>query len=38
MNNELERIWKEVVMVYFSILSLHLPGGVEENHENRYSG
>jgi hypothetical protein len=33
-NNELERMWKEAVMVYFEALSRHLPGGTEENHEN----
>jgi hypothetical protein len=26
-NNELERIWKEVVVAQFKVLSLHLPGG-----------
>jgi hypothetical protein len=33
MNNHLERIWKEVVMAYLKVLSWHLPGGTEENHE-----
>jgi hypothetical protein len=33
MNNELERIWKEVVMVEFKVLSQHVPGGTEEDHE-----
>jgi hypothetical protein len=34
MNNEFERRWKEVVMVYFEVLYLHLSEGTEENHEN----
>jgi hypothetical protein len=33
MNNELERVWKEVVVAKFKILFQHLPGGTEENHE-----
>lgn len=28
--NELGRIWKEMVMAYFEVLSLHLPRGNEE--------
>jgi hypothetical protein len=32
---ELERVWKEMVMTYLKVLSQHLPGGTEENHENR---
>jgi hypothetical protein len=32
-NNELERILKEVVMARFKILSQHMPGGPEEYHE-----
>jgi hypothetical protein len=32
LNYELERIWKEAVAVSFKVLSLHLPGGAEENH------
>jgi hypothetical protein len=29
LNDELERIWKEAVVV----LSRHFPGGIEENHD-----
>lgn len=32
-NNEFERIQKEVVMVYFMVLSQHLPGENGENHK-----
>jgi hypothetical protein len=32
-NNELERIWKNAVVVYFKVLSQHLPGGTEYNHK-----
>jgi hypothetical protein len=32
--DELERIWKEAVVV----LSRNLPGGIEENHEKLQSG
>jgi hypothetical protein len=38
MNNELEKMWKEVVMAYFKILSEHLPEGTEENHVKPQSG
>jgi hypothetical protein len=31
--NELERMWKEAVMVKFKVLYQHLPGGTEENQE-----
>jgi hypothetical protein len=34
MNNDLERIRKESVVALFLVLSRHLPGGIEENHEN----
>jgi hypothetical protein len=34
MNNELEKIWIEVVVAYFKDLSRHLPVGNEEKHEN----
>jgi hypothetical protein len=30
MSNDLERIWEEVVMTKFKMLSWHLPGGTEE--------
>jgi hypothetical protein len=33
-NNEQERIWKEAVVTYCKVLSRHLPGGTEENHES----
>jgi hypothetical protein len=33
-NNELERMWKEVIMAQFEILSWHLHGGTERNREN----
>jgi hypothetical protein len=33
MNEELERMYKEAVTVYFNILSWYLPGGTEECHE-----
>jgi hypothetical protein len=26
MNNELERMWKEMVVALFEVLSMHLPG------------
>jgi hypothetical protein len=38
MNMNLERTWKEVDMAYFTVLSQHLPGGTEENHEKPQSG
>jgi hypothetical protein len=34
MNNELDRMWKEVIAGKFEILTWHFPGGTEENHEN----
>jgi hypothetical protein len=37
MNDELERIWKEVVMAQFMILSQNLLGGTEETHERLQS-
>jgi hypothetical protein len=33
MNDELKRIWKEEVVVLFKVISRHLPGGTENNHE-----
>jgi hypothetical protein len=30
-NDELERMWKEVAVAYFKVLSYHLLGGTEEN-------
>jgi hypothetical protein len=38
MNDKFERIWKEVIMAYFKMLSQYLPGGSEENHKNPHSG
>lgn len=32
--NELERIWKQMVMAWFEVLAWHLPGEMEEFHEN----
>jgi hypothetical protein len=32
-NNELERVWKEVAMAKFNVLSQHLHGGTKKNHE-----
>jgi hypothetical protein len=29
--NELERLWKEVIIVQFEIIFRNLPGGIEEN-------
>jgi hypothetical protein len=37
-NNELERMWKETVVAQFKVLSRHLPGGTEGNHEKTQSG
>jgi hypothetical protein len=34
MSNELGNTQKEVVVARFKVLSQHLPGGTEENHEN----
>jgi hypothetical protein len=33
MSNELETVWKEVVVVCFKVLSLHVSGGIDEIHE-----
>jgi hypothetical protein len=37
-NNELERMWKEVGMTEFKVLFWHLPGQTEKNHEKHQSG
>jgi hypothetical protein len=29
----LESIWKEAIVAYFKVLSRHVPGGTEKNHE-----
>jgi hypothetical protein len=31
-DDELERMWKEEVVISFKILSQYLPGNIEENH------
>jgi hypothetical protein len=31
--DRLRRGWKEAVMVYFNVLSKHLPGNADENHD-----
>jgi hypothetical protein len=33
-NNELGKMWKEVVMTYFHVLSYYMPGGTEENYKS----
>jgi hypothetical protein len=33
-NNELERLWKDVVVTGFDMLSWHLSGTAKESHEN----
>jgi hypothetical protein len=33
MTDELERIWKEAIVVYFKVSSRRSLGGSEENHE-----
>jgi hypothetical protein len=33
MNEELEIMWKEVLITYSKVLSWHLPGGTVENHK-----
>jgi hypothetical protein len=33
MNNDLERMWKEAAVGCFKVLSQHMPGKTEENHE-----
>jgi hypothetical protein len=37
-NDELERMWKEVDMTSFEILSWHLPRGIEKRHTKPQSG
>jgi hypothetical protein len=36
--NELESMWREAVMIEFEVLSQHLLGETEKNHENLQSG
>jgi hypothetical protein len=33
-NNELARMWKEAVVVYFKVLSWYLSGGTEDEPDN----
>jgi hypothetical protein len=33
-NDELERVLKEVFMAYFKVLCQHMPGGTEESHKD----
>jgi hypothetical protein len=33
-SDELERMSKEAVVVYFKVLFVYLPGGTEEQHKN----
>jgi hypothetical protein len=33
-NDEVERRWEEAAITWFKILSLCLPGGTEEDHNN----
>jgi hypothetical protein len=33
MSNELDRMWKEVVIAKFKVLPCYLPGGTEEKHQ-----
>jgi hypothetical protein len=37
-NDELNRMWKEVVIGVFKALSWHFPGGTEKNHNKSQSG
>jgi hypothetical protein len=33
-NDELERFLKEEVLEYFKVITCHIPGEAEKNHEN----
>jgi hypothetical protein len=33
-NDEFERIWKEVVVAYFKVHSHHAPGGAQKDYRN----
>jgi hypothetical protein len=37
-NDELERLWKEVVVADVEVLSLYFPGGIEETKRKPHSG
>jgi hypothetical protein len=36
-NNDLKRLWKEAAISQLKVLSWHLPGVAEENHEKSHS-
>jgi hypothetical protein len=36
MNDELEKMEKEVIVVYFKVVSHHVPRGTEKNHKNSW--
>jgi hypothetical protein len=38
MNDDTVRMWKEEVVAYSKVLSRHLSGGTDENHEKLESG
>jgi hypothetical protein len=38
MNGEQVRIWKEAVVGYFKVLSMHSPRETEENHQKYLPG
>jgi hypothetical protein len=38
MDNELEGIWKEAAIAYFTVLSRYFRGGAEVNNEKPFSG
>jgi hypothetical protein len=38
MKDELERIWKVLVMAYFGVPSRNFPGGTKKNEEKSQSG
>jgi hypothetical protein len=38
MNSELQRMWKEVIVARFEVISWHFPGGTEETREKSWSG
>jgi hypothetical protein len=38
MNDELERMWREVFIAYFMVLPQNVPGQTEKNDEKSQSG
>jgi hypothetical protein len=38
MNDEVGRLWKKVIMVYFKVLFQHLPGMTKENDKKPQRG